>query len=364
MKAHDDEVPPPELMSISTFARRCGLTASALRFYDDYGLLSPAEVDAVTGYRRYSGAQTTRAVAIRRLRELELPLPEVVEALTAEVAEISRLIEDQLSAASDELERRRRTAADFMAELHAETPRPVGSFAGPVLAAAVEQVLTATVDHPGAQVLAGVRLESSEDALTLTATDRYRLATRSLAAGAPDGTPWSGTVDGDQLRAAMSEVRRAGRVEVESTSRELRLRQDGRPVHRCRLLTDGFPDYRLMLDSLSAPSTRVTVSRHELLRCLEQEASHRLVLDVDSSGIAVSTPEGRAPVPGRMSGEPLRIAFALTTRHPAIVTAIGPDLMVEARGHDAPATIRSADEGDLTTLAMPIALTGEELGHG
>ncbi len=357
-------MPPPELMSISTFARCCGLTASALRFYDDYGLLSPAEVDAVTGYRRYSAAQTDRAVAIRRLRELGLPLPDVVEALTAEADDASRLIEGQLSAASDELEHRRRAAADFMAGLCAEAPRPVGSFAGPVLAAAIEQVLTATVHHPAARILAGVRLERSEDALTLTATDRYRLASRSLATGGPGGTPWAGTVDGDQLRRAMSDVRRATRVEVESTSYELRLRRDGDRTHRCRLLTGDFPDHRLMLDSLPAPTTRVTVSRREVLRCLEQETGERLVLDIDSPGITVSTPGDRTRVPGRMTGDPLRIAFAPTTLHPAIVTAIGPDMMVEARGHDGPITIRSADDGDLTTLAMPLALTRGELDRG
>jgi hypothetical protein len=37
------------MMPIGLFARRTGLTASALRFYADCGLLVPAEVDPVTG---------------------------------------------------------------------------------------------------------------------------------------------------------------------------------------------------------------------------------------------------------------------------------------------------------------------------
>ncbi|MFG2826586.1 MerR family DNA-binding transcriptional regulator [Streptomyces sp. NPDC048434] len=41
-----------ELLTIGTFARRVGLAPSALRFYDDCGVLRPARVDAVTGYRR------------------------------------------------------------------------------------------------------------------------------------------------------------------------------------------------------------------------------------------------------------------------------------------------------------------------
>ncbi|GEB47788.1 MULTISPECIES: MerR family transcriptional regulator [Streptomyces] len=62
------------LMSISAFARRVGLAPSALRFYDDCGVLSPAAVDPVTGYRSYSPQQHDRAVLLRRLRTAGLPL--------------------------------------------------------------------------------------------------------------------------------------------------------------------------------------------------------------------------------------------------------------------------------------------------
>ena len=39
------------LLTIGAFARAVGLTASALRHYDECGLLPPAEVDDATGYR-------------------------------------------------------------------------------------------------------------------------------------------------------------------------------------------------------------------------------------------------------------------------------------------------------------------------
>ncbi len=44
-------------MPIGVFAQRSGLTSSALRFYADSGLLRPAEVDPVSGYRYYSADQ-------------------------------------------------------------------------------------------------------------------------------------------------------------------------------------------------------------------------------------------------------------------------------------------------------------------
>jgi len=66
-----------QLMPIGRFARLTGLTVKALRHYDEVGLLRPASVDAVTGYRSYAAEQVQRADAIRKLRALELPLDDV-----------------------------------------------------------------------------------------------------------------------------------------------------------------------------------------------------------------------------------------------------------------------------------------------
>lgn len=73
-----------ELLSIGRFAQLVGLTAKALRHYDELGLLRPAYVDDFTGYRWYSSEQARDAVAIRRLRAFELPLDEIAEVLRAD----------------------------------------------------------------------------------------------------------------------------------------------------------------------------------------------------------------------------------------------------------------------------------------
>ena len=39
------------LMTVGEFALATGLSAKALRFYDERGLLAPADVDAHSGYR-------------------------------------------------------------------------------------------------------------------------------------------------------------------------------------------------------------------------------------------------------------------------------------------------------------------------
>ena len=75
-----------EFLSIGRFAQLVGLTAKALRHYDELGLLRPAHVDDVTGYRWYSLEQARDAVSIRRLRGFELPLDEIAEVLRGDDA--------------------------------------------------------------------------------------------------------------------------------------------------------------------------------------------------------------------------------------------------------------------------------------
>jgi len=70
-----------ELLSIGRFAQVTGLTAKALRHYDDLGLLRPAHVDETSGYRWYALEQARDAVAIRRLRGFELSLDEIAVVL-------------------------------------------------------------------------------------------------------------------------------------------------------------------------------------------------------------------------------------------------------------------------------------------
>ena len=69
------------LLSIGSFALVSGLSVSALRHYDDIGLLRPAFVDPHTGYRRYRPAQVHRARLIRALRRIDLPIDGVREIL-------------------------------------------------------------------------------------------------------------------------------------------------------------------------------------------------------------------------------------------------------------------------------------------
>jgi serine/threonine protein phosphatase PrpC len=64
-------------MSIGDFARATGLTAKALRLYDEMGLVRPAEVDEYSGYRYYRDDQLDRARLVARLRLIGMPLDRI-----------------------------------------------------------------------------------------------------------------------------------------------------------------------------------------------------------------------------------------------------------------------------------------------
>ena len=82
-----------ELMPIGVFARRTGLTTSALRFYDDAGLLAPADVDPSSGYRYYGPDQIPRAELLRDLREISMPLSGIREVFDVPPEEAGSLID-------------------------------------------------------------------------------------------------------------------------------------------------------------------------------------------------------------------------------------------------------------------------------
>lgn len=61
-------------MNIGSFAVLTGLSISALRHYDEVGVLRPASVDPATGYRRYRPDQVRQARLVCALRGVDLPL--------------------------------------------------------------------------------------------------------------------------------------------------------------------------------------------------------------------------------------------------------------------------------------------------
>jgi DNA-binding transcriptional MerR regulator len=69
------------VLKIGAFSSLSQISITALRHYDELGLLKPMHVDAETGYRYYSVSQLPRLHRILALKDLGFPLERVAEAL-------------------------------------------------------------------------------------------------------------------------------------------------------------------------------------------------------------------------------------------------------------------------------------------
>lgn len=75
------------LLKIGEFARLGSVSPRTLRHYEDVGLLTPAQVDPLTGYRAYRPEQLAQLNRIVALKDLGLSLAQVAQLLEGVTAE-------------------------------------------------------------------------------------------------------------------------------------------------------------------------------------------------------------------------------------------------------------------------------------
>ncbi|MBF6191191.1 MerR family transcriptional regulator [Nocardia sp. CDC186] len=336
-----------QLITIGVLARASGLTASALRFYDDCGLLVPARVDPLTGYRYYTEAQRERAVLIRQLRAIDLPLDAIAEILAGDSERARRLLDRHVAELAHRAEEAARVAAVVKQALGTHVAVDAAA-----LAEALDQVRTAAARTREIPVLAGVLLEASANTVTLTATDRYRLSTRTVVANRQHGGDWSAVLDSSGLESITEQLRGMHEVVVAPSDDGLLLMGDG-AQHHSPVIDGPFPDHRALLAGLGPVRTRVVVARHSMLNVLESSYG-TMQFAIHPNEIAVSGLGEAHCLPAQVTGSAVTLSFDPATLLPAVHTALGPDLMLDVIAADQPVVLRSATDGDLTTLAMPV----------
>ncbi|MFJ2115063.1 MULTISPECIES: MerR family transcriptional regulator [unclassified Streptomyces] len=365
----------PELLSIGAFAQRVGLTPSALRFYDDCGVLPPARVDEATGYRSYGLDQALRAKMLRSLRDAGLPL-----------ADVGVVLDGEESAARAVLERHRRTvrdrsrAADATIEAVLRSlsvadptvvpvpeepmaePATLVRLGGAELASAVRQVVPAAGRDPEHPVLGCVLIEIDQYEVRLVATDRYRLALRDLKPVVSlEGPARQLLVAADQLAEVGAWAARRTAVTVESGPDGTAVRDTDGSDSRELALSDGdFPAYHEMLAELPPHGHRVIVGRRALIDAVGACGdTPGVALGPGADELCVSLPDGSrtTAVPAVLvGGAPPRIGFDPGVLIPALESSVGPDVLLEISAATGPVVVRSADQGGFTMLVMPIGL--------
>jgi DNA-binding transcriptional MerR regulator len=131
-------------MPIGRFAAAVRLSVKALRHYDELGLLRPAFVDPRTGYRYYARSQARDAVMIAMLRELDVPLAVIGEALRAAPGELKGLLDREAVRLERELARRGRALRSLqrIARAGSLSPYEVGVRTEPAVSVARLTVVT------------------------------------------------------------------------------------------------------------------------------------------------------------------------------------------------------------------------------
>jgi DNA-binding transcriptional MerR regulator len=109
------------LLPIGAFSAATQLSPKALRLYAEHGILTPAKVDAETGYRYYRSDQVHQARLIRKLRELDMPLAALAEALSHPEA-INTLLQQHMNFLTLRHEQQQ---AAYSAALALLNPKPV-----------------------------------------------------------------------------------------------------------------------------------------------------------------------------------------------------------------------------------------------
>jgi DNA-binding transcriptional MerR regulator len=107
-----------QVMLIGEVAHRSGVSAKALRYYEDVGLLEPPERDA-SGYRHYHEAVLDRLRFVRSAQALGLTLGEIrgIVALRDDGEAPCRHVLELLRGRSSEIERTIRELRTLRAEL-------------------------------------------------------------------------------------------------------------------------------------------------------------------------------------------------------------------------------------------------------
>ncbi|WP_212818180.1 MerR family transcriptional regulator [Polymorphospora rubra] len=342
-------------MTIGAFARATDVTTSALRFYDDCGLVRPDAVDPVTGYRYYSPDQIDEVVLIRQLRQAGLPLEDVRRLLTGPVEIAEELLTAHLRTLERAVEVARANATTALTLIRDRTSDL--SVPGHTLAEAIGQVAPAAGTDPAIRILGGVLIEATAGELRLVATDRYRLAARSISTRGRRRAPAAAVVAATQLNRVRQWIGDQESVRLRFADPHLRLDAPG--GERLLPTIDGtFPSYRVVLDDLPETLTRIVAPREALVTALGGDPRASLDLLVgDDLTVRPSVHDTTVTVPADITGPPVAVSFRFTTLHPALSASVGPDVMLQISRPDKPVVVRSADDGDFTTLVMPVRAT-------
>lgn len=280
------------LLSIGSFARAAGLSPSALRYYDEIGLLPAAHVDPSSGYRYYDAAQQEVAGLLAELRRWDTPVATMRAVLAADGTERARLLDD-VAESGIEAADRRASRLRALAEAARRAPGP-GEPVVDVDPWRLADALRRAVAIAGEPPFDAVLLVVTAGRLGCWATDRYRAAGLDVEAVVSPAVATRVLLDGADVPAALDRLAAATAPTVRLGLGAGALVFDGEPLP-ARAAT-AFPDLPILVSGFAArPGTRLLRRRSELAgddAVVLTTVGHTVRLAADLLGGAVATLAG------------------------------------------------------------------------
>ncbi|MHB1613441.1 MAG: DNA polymerase III subunit beta [Actinomycetes bacterium] len=258
-------------------------------------------------------------------------------------------------------------------------PTSSGSVAGEVFAAAVGQVVVAAGRDDTLPVMTAVRLEFTEDLLTMAATDRYRLAVRELSWNPEQaGLEAAALVPARTLAEVAKSLATTEKVTVAlslGTAGDGIIGFEGAGRRTTTRLLDGeFPKYRSLLpteaSSVARVDTQVLVEAvRRVALVAERNTPARLTFTDGEVRIEARSGDdaaGTESVPGSLEGDDIEIAFnpgylvdGLTALASPVsrlaFTASGKPALISAAGADDHGS--TIGDGQYQYLLMPVRVS-------
>jgi DNA-binding transcriptional MerR regulator len=252
------------MRSIGEMARDSGLSVSALRFYDGAGVLVPAWVDPVSGYRWYGPEQLDEARLLARLRRAGMALADIRLVLAGWSSKDTDLVRKLLQAhlrrlelgLSDAriefsmvralLERRENPMVLLRTDTTVTDTTVRLAVSAPELAAALDAVRFAVSTDPELPMLGGVLFDIEGETLHVVATDRYRMAVAQAGTAGHGGPRVQVIVPSPLADAMRALLRDDASVQLTVDGDRVALEAgDGQAAGQC--LHHDFPDYRRLI---------------------------------------------------------------------------------------------------------------------
>ncbi|MEW1639241.1 MerR family transcriptional regulator [Streptomyces sp. NPDC093801] len=355
------------MRSIGETARDSGLGVSALRFYDRAGVLVPARVDPVSGYRWYGPEQVDEARLLARLRRTGLPLADIRLVLAGWPGPDTGVVRQLLDAHLRRLERglaearsefstvrslfdRQENPMTALRTAHARVSVPAAA-----LAAAFDTVRFAAGTDPELPALGGVLFDLDGPTLHLVATDRYRMAVAEVHTSGHEG-PRTQVVVPSPLADAMRALLVDGTTALLTVDGDRVALEAGDRQSAGRCPDHDFPDYRRLV---RLPQGRRALVDVPAFRAALEDGPFTAGEGRDGSACDLSlltVADGEAVLCEDGDGNPDRVAVNRAYLLEALAAAAADRLLLELGVPTTPVALRHPDTGTAVSLLMPVRL--------